>query len=396
MIVATAANEAVARKICARFDFVSDVLASTREINLKGRQKAAALARRFPDGYVYAGDAAADLPIWRQARCAIFAGRDARLLRRLTDMTPIEAAFTQRRASLAQWVRALRVHQWPKNGLLVLPLLLAGHALDLGDWIICVAGAVAMSLAASATYLLNDLMDLEHDRQHWSKRSRPLAAGAISIPQGMAAAVGLLIASLLMATLVGGLPILGLVGLYCLVTLSYSFYLKRVPLLDVTVLAALFTLRLAIGAALAEVRISAWLMVFSMFFFLSLALAKRSTEIGRKTAVSKMSTAPIHGRGYLAADAGMVSALGISSAVAAIMIMVLYLIHEAFSAGLYPQPQLLWGAPVTIGLWLGRIWILCGRGVLHDDPVTFAINDRVSLLLGLGVVCSFASAALFP
>lgn len=394
VIVATAANQALARKVCARFSFVSGTIASTETLNLKGRRKAAAIADRFPDGYVYAGDAATDLHIWRQARFGIFAGRNPRLLRQLTSVTTLEADFAHRPASLATWIRALRVHQWAKNGLMFLPLLLAGGLLDISGWIACAIGFVAMGLTASATYLINDLTDLEDDRQHWSKRNRPLASGLIGIPQGIAASAGLLVAGLALAALVGGLPVLGLVALYCATTLGYSLYLKRVPLLDVTVLAGLFTLRLALGAAIVDVRLSAWLMVFSMFLFFSLALAKRSTEIGRKLASAAPAGAPMHGRGYIPADAGLVAALGASSAVAAVLIMVLYLIHEAFSDALYAQPQLLWAAPVFIGLWLGRVWLLCGRGILNDDPVAFAVKDRISILLGAGVLGSFASAAL--
>ena len=174
-------------------------------------------------------------------------------------------------------------------------------------------------------------------------------------------------------------------------TLAYSVRLKRIPVLDVTMLAALFTLRLGVGAVAADVRLSAWLGVFSMFLFLSLALAKRSTEIGRKTG---STAAPAYGRGYVAADGPLVASLGASSALGAVLVMVLYLINEAFVGSLYRSPQLLWAAPVFIGLWLGRVWLLCGRGILHDDPVAFAVTDRTSIALGFGVLASFASAAL--
>jgi 4-hydroxybenzoate polyprenyltransferase len=189
-------------------------------------------------------------------------------------------------------------------------------------------------------------------------------------------------------------PRLALVGLYCAITLSYSLSLKRVPLLDVTVLAMLFTLRLVIGAALAGVLLSSWLLVFSMFLFFSLALAKRSTEIGRSTA-KQAAAVPLHGRGYLPADAPLIQSLGASSAIAAVVIMVLYLVEEAFPNALYSSPELLWFAPAAIGLWLGRVWLLCARGLLNDDPVQFAVRDRLSILLGASVVASFFSAAAF-
>jgi 4-hydroxybenzoate polyprenyltransferase len=271
--------------------------------------------------------------------------------------------------------------------------LLCGRGLlDAAGWIACALGVAAMGLTASATYLINDLVDLEVDRQHWNKKTRPLACGAIGIPQAIAVAGLLLVAGLGLSAAVGGLPVFGLVLLYCAATLAYSLSLKRVPLLDVTILAGLFTLRLALGAVIVDVRLSSWLAVFSMFLFLSLALAKRSTEIGRKAQTAGAAT--LHGRGYLPADAPIVAALGVAAAVAGVVIMVLYLIHEAFSNAIYTLPELLWGAPVLIGLWLGRMWLLCGRGLLNDEPVAFAVRDRISVLLGVGVMASFAGAAL--
>jgi 4-hydroxybenzoate polyprenyltransferase len=392
VVVATAASGILAQKVCSRFSFISDAMTSCETINLKGARKADRLNERFPDGFVYAGDTHADVRVWKHARFGVFAGSKPDVLRKMQQATELEADFSVRAPTLKTWIRALRIHQWAKNGLLVLPMLLAGHILDLASWGVCFAGIIAMGLTASATYLINDLFDLEADRQHWSKRSRPLASGAIGIKDAIVAASALLASGLAMSAIVGGLPVLGLVLLYCGATLGYSLYLKRVPLLDVTVLAGLFTLRLAIGAALADVRLSSWLMVFSMFLFLSLALAKRSTEISRK--VASGVSAAVHGRGYIPADASLVAALGVSAAVSAVVIMVLYLINEAFSDALYGLPQLLWVAPVLIGLWLGRIWLLCGRGLLNDDPVAFAVGDRISILLGFGVLAGFVGAAI--
>ena len=393
VIIATAANQLLAQHVCDRFDFAREALASTAELNLKGKRKAEALAARYPDGFVYAGDAAADLHVWRAARFAIFAGDDAGVFKRVKALVPVEAHFQRERAGLTGWMKALRVHQWAKNGLIFLPMMLAGVLLDLNAWLACTLGFVAMGVTASATYLLNDLMDLQEDRRHWSKRNRALASGTIGIPAATLASIFLLGAGFGLAMLAGGLPTLALVLLYCAATLTYSLYLKRVPLLDVTVLAGLFTLRLAVGAVIVDVRLSAWLMVFSMFLFFSLALAKRSIELTRTISRGSAITA-MHGRGYVPADAPFVSTLGVSSALTAVAIMVLYLIHEAFPSALYSHPEVLWAAPVLIGLWLGRIWLLCTRGQLNDDPVQFTVHDRVSILLGAGVMCSFAGAAL--
>ena len=313
VVAATAANIELAGKVCSRFTFIDEVIASCHKTNLKGSRKAEALTARFPDGFAYAGDTHADLDVWKTARFGVFAGRDARLLDGLGKVTTLEADFSTRKATSADWMRALRLHQWAKNGLLFLPLLLAGAIFDPARWMACVAAFVAIGLTASGTYLINDLLDLEADRQHWTKRNRPFAAGLISIPHGILASGALLTAGFALAAAGAGLPVVALLSLYCIVTLSYSLHLKRVPVLDVTILASLFTLRLVLGAAAAEVPISSWLLVFSMFLFLSLALAKRSTEIGRKS-----SSASDHGRGYVAADAMLVAGLGVSSAVGAI------------------------------------------------------------------------------
>ena len=274
VVAATAANIELAGKVCSRFTFIDEVIASCDKTNLKGSRKAEALTARFPDGFAYAGDTHADLAVWQSARFGLFAGRDPSLLTGLGKVTSLEADFSTRKATSADWMRALRLHQWAKNGLLFLPLLLAGAIFDPARWIACVAAFVAIGLTASGTYLINDLLDLEADRQHWTKRNRPFAAGLISIPHGILASGALLTAGFALAAAGAGLPVVTLLSLYCIVTLSYSLHLKRVPVLDVTILASLFTLRLVLGAAAAEVPISSWLLVFSMFLFLSLALAK--------------------------------------------------------------------------------------------------------------------------
>lgn len=390
VVAATAASAEIAAKVCTRFGFVGEVLASTPALNLKGKNKAEALRRRFPEGFAYAGDSAADIAVWNGAAFGILAGRNRRLVRDLVDVTTLEADFSLPAATLRDWARAMRLHQWAKNGLVFLPILLAGHLLDASGWFGCAAAFLAMGLAASATYLVNDLLDLEADRLHWTKRSRPLASGSIPILHGAAAAAALLGAGAGIAAASGGVGVLAALLAYCAATLAYSLRLKRIPILDVTLLAALFTMRLGLGAVAAHVRLSAWLAVFSMFLFLSLALAKRSTEIGRGNAPA---TTAAHGRGYVAADAPLVASLGVAAGVAAVLVLVLYLIEEAFAGSLYRSPALLWAAPAFIGLWLGRVWLLCGRGSLDDDPVTFAVTDRTSLGLGAGVVASFAIAA---
>ena len=268
--------------------------------------------------------------------------------------------------------RSVRLHQWAKNALLFVPLMLGGKALDSEAWITAMFGFVAMGLAASATYIINDLWDLSSDRRHWSKRNRPLASGELSIREGLfLAACGLAGGFAIAASI--GYGAFTMLALYVAVTLSYSFALKRVPILDVFILAALFTLRLGFGIVLADVRISPWLLVFSMFVFTSLSMAKRHTEVLR---LAERGLESMPGRGYRVSDAPLTLGLGLAAMLGATLIMVLYLIEDAFPRGFYSNPAFLWAVPSILFLFLGRIWLTSQRGELHDDPVAFALKTK--------------------
>jgi 4-hydroxybenzoate polyprenyltransferase len=284
----------------------------------------------------------------------------------------------------------LRLHQWAKNLLVFAPLVLGGKAADLSAWLSALLGFFALGFVASATYIINDLWDLPSDRRHWSKRMRPLASGDLSIRAGiMLASAGLAAGfGLITGAGRGGLAML---GLYVVLALSYSFAWKRVALLDVFMLASLFTLRLAFGIVLTDVRLSAWLLVFSMFLFTSLSMAKRHTEVLR---LAERGLEDTKGRGYVANDAPLTLGMGLASMFGAVLIMILYLIEDAFPHGVYANPSYLWGIPVILFLFIGRIWLLCQRGQLRDDPVAFALKDRVSLLLGLLMSIVFAAALI--
>lgn len=289
---------------------------------------------------------------------------------------------------VAALLRSLRPHQWAKNTLIFIPLILAGRAGDREAWIACGLGFVAWGLVASAAYLVNDLKDLSFDRLHHSKRKRPIASG--ELPTGLAVAAGATIGAcgLLLAIFLGKAAFL-LLLLYAVASIAYSFGLKRVPILDVLILAALFTMRLVFGIAVADVPASPWLLVFSMFVFMSLSLAKRYAEAARNGNDGRNE---IQGRGYIARDTPLLLALGVSTTAGAVLIMILYLIEEAFAAAFYRSPVWLWLLPVILFLWLGRIWLLAGRQVLDEDPIRFAIGDRASLGLGLTMIIIFMIA----
>jgi len=301
----------------------------------------------------------------------------------------IEAtAVIGRKGVFLPLLKSLRLHQWAKNLLIFIPLVLAGKFQSVEAWTACIVGFVAFGILASATYLANDWKDIPFDRLHWSKRARPLANGDLPVVLALAAmALGGILSLGIAATIDRGAVLI--LAVYAALTLTYSLKLKRVPMVDVFILATLFTLRLVFGIHLAKVAPSAWLLVFSMFVFLSLSLGKRYTEVGRTAALGRER---IHGRGYVAKDAPLLFGMGLSTAVGAVLILILYLLHEAFAAGFYKSPMLLWALPAILFLWLGRYWLLAGRDMLDDDPLEYAIKDRISLALGAAMAAVFASA----
>jgi 4-hydroxybenzoate polyprenyltransferase len=390
IVLATAADRGIADKFRKRFPFISAVIASDGRTNMRGQAKADELRRLYPKGFIYAGDSYPDIRVWQHSSGAIFAGTSPRLLEKIREVTDIVAFFPRGALGLNGLRRGLRLHQWAKNALIFVPLILGGKAMDPGAWINALQAFLAFSLVASATYLLNDLWDLHEDRQHWSKKNRPLASGELPI----ALSVGLIAGCCLIALgmgLAAGAGCVTMLALYLALSLSYSLRLKREPIIDVFLLATLFTMRLAIGIVVTEVGFSPWLIVFSMFIFLSLSLAKRQTEITRMVAHGQDAAL---GRGYKASDAPFVLATGVGAMVATVLIMVIYLFEEAFPKGLYKHPNLLWGFAVIIFLWLARIWLLCHRGQLHDDPVAFALKDRLSLFYAAAMGMIFIAAVL--
>ena len=278
-------------------------------------------------------------------------------------------------ATVRTWIRAIRLHQWVKNGLIFLPLLLA-HSVSLAALRSGLLAFLSFGLCASSVYVLNDLLDLAADRDHPRKRHRPFAAGILSARSGLVAAVVLLLAAGAVATAVN-LTFLGILATYYLLTWSYSLRLKRVALLDVMVLAALYTIRIIAGAAATDVPLSFWLLAFSVFMFLSLSFVKRYAELDsiRRTAAHSGA-----GRGYGPDDAPLVLSLGTASGYCAIVVMSLY-INSPESGALYRHHQLLWFICPLMLFWISHIWTLTTRGQMHDDPVVFAIRDRPSLLI---------------
>jgi 4-hydroxybenzoate polyprenyltransferase/phosphoserine phosphatase len=386
--LATGADAPLARRIAAHLGIFEEVLASDGAINLTGHNKLALLENRFSlEGFDYIGNAVPDVPLLQSARQAMLANPNLRLRGLLKfKKIPVAREFVDRPSRLAAAAKAIRVHQWAKNLLVLLPLLLA-HSLRRASVLASLAAFFCFCLTASATYILNDLLDLETDRRHLTKRLRAFAAGNLSVPAGLGISLVFLVVSAFTALL---LPraFLWYLLLYLVTTLSYSLALKRVVLVDVIVLSGLYTIRMLAGAAATATYVSPWLAAFSIFLFLSLAMVKRFSELQNLHA---RGMTPANGRGYLISDIEQLRSFGTSSAYASILIFALY-INGHDVAVLYHHPDRMWLITPLLILWLSRIWLLASRGVLDEDPVVFALTDRMSLLMGLGVMLIAMSA----
>ena len=346
-------------------------------VNLKGSAKAALLQSLHPDGFAYVGDSSADLPVWRAAETGLGVGLSART-RRSAAAAGIEVHEIARRTSwLRPLVKAMRIHQWAKNLLVFVSLGLALHNVTSGVVLRFIEAFGSFCVLTSGTYILNDLFDLAADRQHRRKRFRPLASGLLPIPVGGFAAILLIGAGLLAALLAD--PHIALVLLtYLVLTLAYSFGLKRLALVDVLTISSLFTARIVAGAFGYGVPLSPWLLIFSLFFFTSLALMKRSAELAQLEPGRKVA-----GRGYRAADGPFLLAMGTACSIGALIVFALYVSDVSMVTAQYKSPEILWVALGVLGFWTMRMWLLTTRGEMDDDPILFAVRDRPSVLLGI-------------
>jgi 4-hydroxybenzoate polyprenyltransferase/phosphoserine phosphatase len=384
----TAANQRTADAVAAHLSLFDSATGSDGERNLKGPHKLEYLHECFPGGYIYAGDHAADLPLFKAARGAILCNVNRRVAAAARDSANVLADFQQPRRDLRVWLHAFRVHQWSKNALIFVPLFV-GHAYgNAMNILIDVAGFFLVCLLASATYMLNDIADLDADRLHHTKRLRPFASGDLPVAFGLIAVPLLIVAVLIGSYLLAPGFALTLL-IYLALTLAYSFGLKQLPLLDVVVISFLFMLRIVMGTALIGIAYSSWLLSFSGVFFLSLALAKRHVEVAR---ANHVDVEDVVGRGYRGEDWPLTLSFGVGSGLISIVIMLLYLTNDASPSGFYSNPGWLYAIPALVMMWLMRVWMLSNRMELNDDPVVFALRDRTSLFLGAGVVLAFLMA----
>ena len=379
LVLCTASNERYARQVAEHLGLFDEVIGSTGSDNISARRKAEILVERFGDkGFDYAGNSSDDLHVWTHSQEAIVVNAPPRVATAALRQFKVAKTFPGQPSSWRTWLRAIRLHQWLKNLLVLVPLVGAFQVGNIPLLQAALMAFLAFGLCASAVYVLNDLMDLESDREHPRKRLRPFAAGVLSPVAGLATAALLLLFSAALAAASRPAFQLALAS-YFLLTLAYTFFLKRKVIVDCITLGTLYTLRIIAGCAAAGLAASFWLLAFSLFLFLSLAFVKRFSEL---QAVVKASRIDAAGRGYLASDLPLVQSMGVSAGFCSAMLLALY-INGDVAVRTYSHPEVLWMMVPILLYWVSRMWMQAQRGNMHDDPVVFAVRDPVSLVCGL-------------
>ena len=390
IVLATAAHRSIADAVAAHFKLFDAVLATDGAINLKGANKLAAIRASVGPAFVYAGDSRADLPIWRDGSAAVLVGASRSLAAEVRRTVSVEAEFgasATTASRLRVWLKALRVHQWIKNLLLFVPLFTAFAFQQTDKLTAAVLTFVGFSLAASATYLMNDLWDLDSDRQHPRKRLRAFASGHIPVLRGVLAAAVLLLAGHAVAALVSWPTVAVLMG-YVVLTTAYSWSLKSYVLIDVLMLALLYTYRVLAGAVATAIVVSPWLLAFSIFTFFSLALVKRCAEL---VSLQQAGRDNAKGRDYRVGDLVVLWPFGAGASLCSVVVFGLYVTLPE-TANRFAHPYALWLVAVGLIYWFGRLWIKTARGEMHDDPIVFALRDRGSRVTVLAMVAVTVAA----
>lgn len=374
VVLVTAADQTIANAIANHLDLFDEVHGSDGTTNLKGAAKAGFLRRLYGTAYTYIGDSAVDLAVWREAEGAMTVGLHPGLKAKVEAIRPDARHLAPPRPLLAAALRAMRPHQWFKNTLIFFPLI-AAHDFNAGAVAQGLLAVIAFSLVASSVYVLNDLLDIASDRAHPRKRLRPLASGALPLQTGMAMVPILLLAGVGVALLLPPLFLLVLAAYY-VITVAYSLWFKRQPIIDICLLASLYTMRVIAGAAASGIALSVWLLAFSAFLFFALAAVKRQAEL---VDMAQRGITEAAGRGYRVSDLPVVTQLATASGLVAVLVLMLYL-NEPEVLTLYHHPVLLWAACLVLLYWIARMVLVASRGKMDDDPTVFAARDRISLL----------------
>ena len=369
----TASDQRFAQAVADQLGLFDDVHGSDGQRNLKGAEKRALLEQCFGQGrFVYMGDAPADLPVWQSAAKAITVNASAALRRKAEGVCHRVEHLTTAAMSHRSYIKALRPHQWLKNILVFSPML-AAHQFDGATLLASVLALICFNLVASSVYVFNDLLDLAADRSHPRKCRRPFASGRLPIAHGVWMAVGLTAFGALLSALVGW-QFAWMMAAYYVLTAAYSLHLKRRIVIDICVLAGLYTLRIIAGGVATNIDLSVWLLAFALFFFLALAAVKRQAELIDGAGRGKGHAS---GRGYQADDLPIISMIAIGAGYVSVLVMALY-VNSGVVVALYDHPEILWGVCLVLLYWLTHMVMVTHRGQMHDDPVVFAVKDPIS------------------
>lgn len=384
----TATDEIHARAIADHLGIFDEVHGSNGSRNLKGERKAEFLEERFGGkSFAYMGDSVTDLPAWKRAGKVITVNAPAALRRKLERVSADAEHLSTFRPEFKNYLKAVRPHQWLKNILVFLPML-AAHQLDAETFILSLLAFFAFSVIVSGVYILNDLVDLSADRVHPRKKERPFASGRVPISHGVAMAAGLLLLGIVLAAALGWEFVLVMLN-YFLLTSAYSLHLKRRIVIDIFILACLYTIRIVAGGVATGIVLSVWLLTFSAFFFLALAAVKRQAEL---IDMAKRGVPMASGRGYHVNDLPIISMIAIGAGYVSVLVLALYVNSPAVLA-LYSRPEALWGVCAVLAYWITRTVMVAHRGAMHDDPIIYAARDRTSQVC-LGFVFTFILAGM--
>ena len=389
----SAADERLVHAVADHLGVFDECFGSSEGRNLGGEAKAQFLVDRYGDhAFDYIGDRLTDLPIWARSRRIMTVGAGPRVREAASALGPDSRHISPRDTnSRVTWhhLRAMRPHQWLKNLLVFLPAIMA-HSADVQIWLAAALAFVCFSLTASGVYVLNDLLDLSADRAHPRKRHRPFASGAVPLKHGLVMAPILMGTAMVLSFLMMPVWFTGVLLIYLITTFAYSMALKREMMIDICTLAGLYTLRIIAGGAATGIALTPWLLAFSFFLFLALAALKRQAELvdGLKTGRTKVA-----GRAYSPDDMQIIAIMALASGYISVLVLALYITNPSVES-LYQSPQVLWAVCPVLFYWISRAAMLTHRGEMNDDPVIFAVTDRVSLICGGLIFAIAATSAL--
>ncbi|MBN1983889.1 MAG: UbiA family prenyltransferase [Chitinivibrionales bacterium] len=381
--LASASDSRIVEKVADHVGIFTRFFGTTPDCNLRGQKKLDTIKRQLEGkSFSYIGNEKADVPLLNSGMNAYIVAKDQSLAKYLSQESS-EIRFFLVQKKYLSFIKALRVHQWSKNILIFVPLFLAHKITNIEKVVSCVTAFLSFCCCASAVYIINDLLDIESDRKHPVKKNRPFASGALPISSGFRMIVVCCILSASISIFFLDINYLLLLGLYFTMTLCYSLFLKRMLLFDVLTLSALYSMRIFAGRVAGSVEVTAWFLAFSSFFFLSLAFIKRFIEL--KDTILEPS-AKLVSRDYANSEMNLIQSAGISSGFMSILVFLLYITTSEQVTDLYNNPKLLWFIGPFLVYWILRMWFLAHRGKVNCDPVSFAIKDRVSWIVGFCIM----------